>query len=86
MQLQLMLINPCLQLALHDKELTDLAFNACSYLTELMALYSRIESRYHARKVRRVELLEDALVRVYTAILVYAAEVQESTNGKTRSE
>jgi len=50
MQLQLMLINPCLQLASYDKELTDLAFNACSYLTELMALYSRIESRYHAPK------------------------------------
>lgn len=81
-----MLIKFCLQLALHDKELTELTFEACGYLTEQMDLYFRIEAHYHAREVKRAEPLEQALVRVYTAILVYAAEVQESTNGKARSQ
>ncbi|KAK7725588.1 hypothetical protein SLS63_008043 [Diaporthe eres] len=74
-----------LTLALHDKELTELTFEACAYLTEQMDLYSRIEAHYHARKMERAEPLAQALVRVYTAILVYAAEVQESTNGKART-
>ena len=81
-----MLMTPYLQLALHDKELTDSTFKAADYLTHLMALYSRIEANYRSRKAKQGRPLEDALVRVYTAILVYAAEVQESTSGKARSQ
>lgn len=74
-----------LTLALHDKELADSTFKACSYLSHSMALYSRMESNYRERKAKQEKQLEDALVRVYTAILVYAAEVQESSNGRTRT-
>ncbi|KAK4651575.1 hypothetical protein QC762_602405 [Podospora pseudocomata] len=78
-------LSSCLQLALHDKELADSTFKACSYLSHSMALYSRTESNYRERKAKQEKQLEDALVRVYTAILVYAAEVQESSNGRTRT-
>ncbi|KAK4640479.1 hypothetical protein QC761_602405 [Podospora bellae-mahoneyi] len=53
----------CLQLALHDKELADSTFKACSYLSHSMALYSRMESNYHERKAKQEKQLEDAWSR-----------------------
>ncbi|KAH6846999.1 hypothetical protein B0I37DRAFT_135592 [Chaetomium sp. MPI-CAGE-AT-0009] len=67
-----------LKLVQNDKELMDLTFEACGHLADLMARYSRMEAHYWERKVKNGRPLEDAMVRVYTAILVYAAEVQWS--------
>lgn len=63
----------------------DLTFDACDYLAELMALYARIEAHYRESHDKRDRALEEALVNVYVAILVYAAEVQESNAAKTWS-
>jgi hypothetical protein len=62
----------------------DLTFEACGHLADLLARYSRIEAHYRIRHVKDGKPIEDAMVRVYTAILVYAAEVQRSIeSGKT---
>lgn len=72
-----MLILP--QLVQNDKERMDQTFEACGYLADLMARYARMETHYWTRRVKQGKPLEDAMVRVYTAILVYSAEVKEST-------
>lgn len=63
----------------------DLTFEACNYLTDLMARYARIEAHYRKRKAKRDKPLEGALVSVYIAILVYSAEVQASIVAKAWS-
>jgi hypothetical protein len=70
----------------NDKERVDLTFEACSHLADLMARYSRIEAHYWKRKVENGRPLEDAMVRVYTAILVYAAEVHGSIESSISSQ
>lgn len=70
----------------NDKERVDLTFEACGHLADLMARYSRIEAHYWKRKVKNGRPLEDAMVRVYTAILVYAAEVQGSIESSISSQ
>ena len=63
----------------------DLTFEACGYLVYLMARYARIEAHYRESTAKRNQPLEDALVSVYLAILVYAAEVQASIVAKAWS-
>jgi hypothetical protein len=62
----------------------DLTFEACGYLADLMARYARIEAHYR-KKAKRDKPLEDALVSVYVAILVYVAEVQGAIEAKAWS-
>lgn len=69
----------------NDKDLMDLTFEACEYLADLMARYARIEAHYRQSQAKRDKHLERALVSVYVAILVYAAEVQESNVAKAWS-
>lgn len=63
----------------------DLTFGACSYLADLMARYSRIETHYWERNKHEISL-EEGMIKVYTAVLAYAAEVQESINSTVTSE
>lgn len=63
----------------------DLTFEACDYLADLMARYARIEAHYRESRDKRDKALERALISVYVAILVYAAEVKESNAAKTLS-
>ncbi|KAI1351043.1 hypothetical protein F5Y01DRAFT_283860 [Xylaria sp. FL0043] len=74
------------QLVQNDKERMDQTFKACGYLADLMARYSRMEAHYWNRGVRQGKPLEDAMLRVYTAILVYSAEVKESTESEGLSQ
>ncbi|KAI3318901.1 hypothetical protein HD806DRAFT_511251 [Xylariaceae sp. AK1471] len=71
-----------LTLVQNDKERMDRTFEACSYLADLMARYSRMETHYWNRRVKQGKPLEDAIIKVYTAILVYSAKVKESTESE----
>ncbi|KAB5577877.1 hypothetical protein GE09DRAFT_1214089 [Coniochaeta sp. 2T2.1] len=64
----------------NDKDRTDLIFEACGYLASLMARYSRLQAHYWARQVKGGKPLEDAIINVYKAILVYPAAVKQSLN------
>lgn len=70
----------------NDKERVDLTFDACGYLASIMARYSRMEAHYRERQVKKGKPLEDAMINVYTAILLYSAEVKGSLKSSVMSQ
>ncbi|KAL2858246.1 hypothetical protein BJX68DRAFT_228219 [Aspergillus pseudodeflectus] len=61
----------------NDIERRDAVFAASEYLAENLAYYSLVDAHYRDQKVEGGQNFDRALVRVYTAILDYTAEVKK---------
>ncbi|KAL4912624.1 hypothetical protein BDW62DRAFT_206335 [Aspergillus aurantiobrunneus] len=61
----------------NDIERRDAVFAASEYLAEKLAYYSLVDAHYRDQKVEGGQNFDRALVRVYTAILEYTAEVKK---------
>jgi hypothetical protein len=69
----------------NDLDRRDAILEASEFLADILSYYAIIDQNYRNRKVESDERLEEALVKIYTAILAYTAEVdrahQESGGG-----
>ena len=58
-------------------------FASSDYLTETLAYYALVDVHYRDEKIQGGENFDNSLLRVYTAILDFTAEVTKCRNEST---
>lgn len=56
----------------------DAVFNSSKFLTETMTWFAIIDKTYRKQELETDSPIDDALVRVYEAILTFGAEVKKA--------
>lgn len=78
----------CIQIVQNNLDRRDAIFESSEYLAETLAYYALIDANYRNLHVGTDKNLDQALLRVYSAILEFTAEVKkgvdESAAGKQR--
>ncbi|KAL4963600.1 uncharacterized protein BDV14DRAFT_201791 [Aspergillus stella-maris] len=64
-----------LKIAQNDRELQDALFDACEFLTGILARYTVVDSLVRQAHVDTVEIMEQRIVRLYAQILRYVIEM-----------